>query len=187
MRAAAWIALFTFLTVVPPNDARADRPAGSGRAQQGSIATPPTRAGEEEPPIRVRPLTVADGVSALAGHRVRVEQARVVGIFEPRVFLMETASRGSRWPVGFRDRVLVFIYPGALRVPATLLVGSTVTVFGVVRTLLGVRVTNEVPWPSLLNPKLVERLEIGAAVLATSVQTPDQVELTDTGPSQRQQ
>jgi hypothetical protein len=128
---------------------------------------------------------LAQQVSVFAGHHVRVWQAKVVGVFDPRVFLVETATR-FRDPIGFRDRVLVMVDPGALRVPATLLVGSTVTVFGVARTLLGMQVSHEVPWPTMLDPKLVEQLEIHAAVLARSVQTPEGIELTDGGASQRQ-
>jgi hypothetical protein len=74
--------------------------------------------------------------------------------------------------------VLVLVDPGALRVPAAAIVTSTVTVLGIARTLLGAQVTGEVAWPIELRPEVVERLEIRAAVLATSVQTPDGVELT---------
>jgi hypothetical protein len=48
------------------------------------------------------------------------------------------------------------------------------------------QVTAEVPWPSALDRKLVERLEIHAALLATSVQTADGVELTDQGSPSRE-
>jgi hypothetical protein len=64
-------------------------------------------------------------------------------------------------------------------VPPSSLVASTVTVFGVARTVLGVQVTGEIPWPSTLDRQLIDRLEIGAALLATSVQTAEGVELTD--------
>jgi hypothetical protein len=129
-------------------------------------------------PITVRPYTLASSVSELAGHSVRVPDARVVGVFEPRVLVIDagahfTAVRGTR------DRVVVLIHPGALRQSPELIVGSMVTVSGVARTVLGAQVTAEVPWPSALSRKLVERLEIRAALLATSVQTADGVELTD--------
>jgi hypothetical protein len=52
-------------------------------------------------------------------------------------------------------------------------------VTGVARTLLGVQVTAEVPWPPELTPEVVKRLEIRAAILATSVQTAEGIELTD--------
>jgi hypothetical protein len=127
--------------------------------------------------ILVRPGTLATTIADLAGHSVRVPYARVVGVFNPRAFLIDTASRLPALP-GNRGRVLVLVDPGALRVPAAAIVTSTVTVLGVARTLLGAQVTGEVAWPIELRPEVVERLEIRAAVLATSVQTPDGVELT---------
>jgi hypothetical protein len=148
------------------------------QAQRDRIESP---VGAAAKPMRItlRPSTLAEGVSELAGHDVKVLYAKVVGVFNPSVFVVETATRdGGTWASGFRDRVIVLIHPGALRVPATLVVGSTVTVLGVARTLLGVQVTREVPWPPPLDRKLVDRLEIRAAVLAHSVQTPEGVELT---------
>jgi hypothetical protein len=148
-----------------------------------ALAVSPTIATRSGPataelPITVRPSMLASTVDELAGRNVRVPYARVVGVFEPRVFLIETASQLP--PLrGFRDRVIVLIHPGALRVPPKLLVASTVTVSGVARTILGVQVTREVPWPSELDRELIERLEVRAALLATSVQTADGVELTD--------
>lgn len=141
-------------------------------------------AGADGVVITVRPSTLASTVSELAGHSVRVPGARVVGVFEPRVFVIDsaapfTALRGSR------DRIVVLIHPGALRVSPEMIVGSTVTISGVARTLLGVRVTAEVAWPFALDRKLVDRLEIRAALLATSVQTADGVELTDQAPPNR--
>jgi hypothetical protein len=58
-------------------------------------------------------------------------------------------------------------------------VASTVKVVGVARTLLGAKVSAEVPWPAKLDRDLVGRLEVRAAVLATSVQTAEGTELTD--------
>jgi len=130
------------------------------------------------PPIIVHPSTLALAVSELAGQRVRVPDARVVGVFEPRVFLIETAGRMPSLR-GFRDRVIVLIHPGALSVEPTVIVGETVTVVGVARTLLGIQVTGEVPWPPRLDRSVVERLEIRAALLASSVQTGEGVELTN--------
>jgi hypothetical protein len=57
-------------------------------------------------------------------------------------------------------------------------VSSSVTVSGVARTLLGMQAGGEVAWPTELRPEVVERLEIHAAVLATSIQTPEGIELT---------
>jgi hypothetical protein len=75
----------------------------------------------------------------------------------------------------------VLVDAGALRVSAASIVGSNVRVVGVARTPLGIQVTGEVPWPPELTPEVVKRFEIRAAVLATSVQTADGVELTDRG------
>lgn len=150
-----------------------------------TLAVSPIFATRVEPvtdrlPITVRPSTLALLISELAGDRVRVPDARVVGVFDARVFVIETAGR-LRSVRGLRDRVIVLIQPGALRVPPSSLVASTVTLFGVARTVLGVQVTGEVPWPSRLDGELIDRLEIRAALLATSVQTAEGVELTDQG------
>jgi hypothetical protein len=132
----------------------------------------------EQVPATVRPATLADQISDLAGYRVRVPYARVVGVFEPRAFLIDTSSLVLP-TIGNRNRVLVFVEGGSLRVPAESLVASTVTVEGIARTLLGMQVTGEVPWPARLDRETVERLEIRAAILATSVHTADGIELTD--------
>jgi hypothetical protein len=128
-------------------------------------------------PIVVRPGMLAAQISELAGHAVKVPYARVVGVFNPRAFLIDTTTLLP--PItGHRARVLVLVERGGLTVSPTSIVASTVTVAGVARTLLGVQVSREVPWPTELNPEAVERLEVRAAVLATSVQTADGVELT---------
>lgn len=129
-------------------------------------------------PTTVRPATLADQIGDLAGHHVRVPYARVVGVFDPRAFLIDTSTSVPP-AIGNRDRVLVLVEGGALRIPAESLVTSTVTVDGVARTLLGMQVSAEVPWPARLDRATIERLEIRAAILATSVHTADGVELTD--------
>jgi len=126
-------------------------------------------------PITMRPGTLADLVDTFAGSSVRLTNARVVGVFDPQVFLVESQTRLR--PIIERNRVLVFIEAGTLRVDATLLVASTVTVSGVARTLLGMQTSREAPWPVVLTREAVERLEIRAAVLASSVRTPEGVDL----------
>jgi hypothetical protein len=128
-------------------------------------------------PILVRPSTLASQIGELAGHAVRVPYSRVVGVFNPRAFLIDTATRLPALP-GNRGRVLVLIEPGPLRVSPAEVVASTVTVLGVARTLLGMRVGAEVAWPVELRSEDVQKLEIRAAVLATSVQTQEGIELT---------
>lgn len=129
-------------------------------------------------PITLRPVMLAHNIEELAGHDVKIVNARVVGVFEPHALLVESATRYEQ-TLGERDRILVLIDAAKLRVPADAIVASTVNVVGVARTLLGAQATAEVPWPTVLNRDLVRRLEVRAAVLATSVQTAEGTELTD--------
>lgn len=127
-------------------------------------------------PIPLRPATLAADIDSLAGLSVRLTSARVVGVFGRQVFLVEsdTPLRPLR---GSRRRVLVFIESRSLRVPPALLVGSTVTLAGTARTLLSMQVSEEVGWPAKLTRDSVSRLDIQAALLATSVSTPEGVDL----------
>jgi hypothetical protein len=56
-----------------------------------------TRA-QERPtiPLTVRPAARVGQIEELAGYRVKVPYARVVAVYNPRVFLVETASRITR-------------------------------------------------------------------------------------------
>ena len=136
----------------------------------------------EDKPLTVRTAMLVANVDLFAGRQVRLLHGRVVGVLEPGALLIEPATSYMK-TMGQRDRVLVLIGPAALRATPELIVGSTVTVTGTARTLVGIQVTRETPWPSRLRPEVVERLEVRAAVLATSVQTPDGVELTDRPPA----
>ena len=129
-------------------------------------------------PLAIRATVVADHIAEFAGRPLRVLEGRVVGVLEPRAFLIEPATSYLK-AMGSRDRMLVLIESASLRVSPELLVGSIVTVTGVVRTLLGIQVTGELPWPTKLDPEEVDRLEVRGALLATSVQTGEGVELTD--------
>jgi hypothetical protein len=126
--------------------------------------------------ITVRPATLAAAIEELAGTSVRIPQARVVGVFNPQVLVIDAAT--LRPGLGDRRRLAVLVENRQLKIPPTLVVGSTVTIVGVARTLLGVQVSREVPWPREIGPELVKRLEIRAAVLARSVRSADGVELT---------
>jgi hypothetical protein len=166
-------------------------PSAAARAGQGHISHSGPAATERRPfvaesrpplelpglPILVRPSTLASQIGELAGHAVRVPYSRIVGVFNPRAFLIDTATRLPALP-GNRGRVLVLIEPGPLRLSPEEVVASTVTVVGVARTLLGMRVGAEVAWPTELRADTINKLEIRAAVLATSVQTPEGIELT---------
>lgn len=127
--------------------------------------------------LTVRPSMLADNIEYLAGREVTVLNARVVGIFEPHAFLIESATKEPE-AVGMRDRVLVLLDRATLRVPADVVVASTVKVIGVARSLLGMQVSAEAPWPARLDRELLHRLDVRASVLASSVQTPEGIELT---------
>jgi hypothetical protein len=138
---------------------------------------PPPHVRAETLPLNVRPEMLAYHIDTMAGQAIRVLYARVVGVFESSVFLIDSQTDMS--PVtGHRARVLVFTSGAALRVSAARLVGATVTISGTARTLLGMQVGAEGWWPAALTPDAVKHLEIKAAILATSVKTPDGVELT---------
>jgi hypothetical protein len=126
----------------------------------------------------LRPAALASLIGEVAGFDVRVPYARVVGLFDSQSFLVDTAAHIPE-SFGFRDRIVVLLNGAKLRVPAEELVASTVTVEGVARTVLGVQAAGDVPWPARLDRDAVKRLEVRAAVLATSVRTADGVELTD--------
>lgn len=131
---------------------------------------------------RVRPGALSELIDELGGRYVTVPTARVIAVLNPRAFLIEPLSPLPA-PKGNLDRVLVMVGRGQLVVMPSLLVGSDVKVGGVARTLLGIQLTREVPWPTELTPELIKRLEIRAAVLATSVQTADGVDLIEQPPS----
>ena len=128
--------------------------------------------------VRVRPASLADFIGELAGSDVVIGPARVVGLFDSRAFLIDSALRYQP-ALGERDRILVVVSDGALRIPAETLVASTVTVVGVARSLLGMQTGGDVPWPAQLDRETIKRLEVRAAVLATSVHTAEGIELTD--------
>lgn len=164
------ISLFVFTSV------HAAPPQGGGQMIVEERGFPRLR-GHYTPTPTIRPALLAEYIDVFAGQTVRVTSARVVGVFEPNVFLIDT--KAELYPVaGHRARVLVLIQNGALRASPTLLVGSTVTISGVARTLLGMQMTTEVPWPPTLTPERLAKLEIKAAILAQSLTTPDGVELT---------
>lgn len=132
------------------------------------------------PPIQARlhPAALAELIDELGGGAVTLPRARVLVVLNPRAFLIESASPLPAL-VGNLDRLLVLVDAGALRADPARLVGSNVTVIGTARTLLGLQLTGEVPLPDVLTPEILKRFEIKAAVLATSVQSADGVELTN--------
>jgi hypothetical protein len=151
-------------------------PAGRAARQLANQAPPGTR---EPLQARLHAGAFAELVDEIGGHQVQLPRAKVLVVINPQAFLIESASILPAI-VGNLDRVLVLVdaAAGALRVDPALLVGSNVTVRGTARTLLGMQVSGEVPWPQILTRQVTDRFEIKAAVLATSVQTADGVELT---------
>lgn len=149
-----------------------------GRTARLPLRQAPLEATREPIQTRVHAGALAQLIDELGGRPIRLPRARVLVVLNPRVFLIESAMSLPAI-VGNLERVLVLVDAGALRVDAASLVGSNVTVLGTARTLLGLQVTGEVPWPPVLTREVAERFEIRAAVLATSVQTSDGVELTN--------
>jgi hypothetical protein len=144
----------------------------------------------ERPPAAPGPLplpasTLVEFIQTFAGQPVRIQNARVVGLISPDVFLIEPATRYLK-DMGERDRMAVFVNAGSLRVSPDLLVGSIVELDGVARTVLSVQASGDVSWPTRLNQETVERLEIRAAILASSVHTAEGTELTGRPPSRQQ-
>jgi hypothetical protein len=170
-RACCWPTIFASLTLV----------AGTATAQD--VADMNRRAAAREPvEPRVRPGALAALIDELGGRYVTVPKGRVLGVLNPRAFLIESdnplpAARGNL------GRVLVLIDRGQLGVAPALLVDATVKVGGVARTVLGMQVSREVPWPPELPSELVKRLEVRAVVLAESVETSDGVNLVQRLPS----
>jgi hypothetical protein len=166
-----------------------DQPSDMPRVVIDPEPTPPECAPAPRVPVHPKPFTVAVRpgmlayhIESFAGQSIRVPNARVVGVLQPDVFLVD--SQAELPPLtGNRARVLVFVRGATLRVSPTLLVGESVTLSGVARTLLGMHVTAEVAWPEVLTPSLVSKLEIKAAMLVTSVRTADGVELTTGAPA----
>jgi hypothetical protein len=140
-----------------------------GRANQSDTLREPVE-------VRVRPAALAELIDELGGRSVTLPKARVISVLNPRVLLIESASLLPAVNGNF-DRVLVFVDAGALRVDAATIVGANIRVFGTARTLLGMQVSGEVPWPKELTRAVLQRFEIRAAVLATSVRTADGVDL----------
>jgi hypothetical protein len=149
---------------------------GRSARQLANQDSPATRAPME---ARLHPGAFAELIDEVGGRQVQLPRAKVLVVLNPQAFLIESASTLSPF-VGNLDRVLVLVDApsGALRVDPALLVGSNVTVRGMARTLLGMQVSGEVPWPPILTRQVTDRFEIKAVVLASSVQTADGVELT---------
>lgn len=144
----------------------------------GPEIRPPHERAPSRAPLVLRASTLVDFVEAFAGQQVRVQNARVVGLLSPGVFLVEPATRYLK-AMGQRDRLAVFIDRAQLRVPPEVLVGTIIGIEGVARTMLSMQVSGDAQWPSRLSRDEMERLEVRAAILAISVHTAEGTELTD--------
>ena len=151
--------------------------AAPSQAATPRVVQPPVDTPRPSTRTRLHPAALAELIDELGGADVALHRAKVLVVLSPQAFLVESATP-LPGIVGNLDRLLVLVGGGALRVEPAQIVGSNVTVLGAARTLLGLRVTGEVPWPSVLTPENLKRFEIRAGVLATSVQTADGVELT---------
>jgi hypothetical protein len=130
----------------------------------------------------VRPYALAQTVSELAGYPVNVQRARILWVVDPHAVVIESdSSMGPRW----RDRGRVLVLIGrdrSLAIPRPPVAIAPVTIVGEARTLLGIQAAHDVPWPEPLTPRVIERLDIRAAILASSVRTAEGVELTSAAP-----
>lgn len=132
--------------------------------------------------LTLRPAALAALIGQVAGRRVRVPGARIVWVIDSRALVVESDTRLPSAP-GHRDRLLVLVERGSLAIPRPPIDTAPVTVLGVARTLLGIQAAGTPPWPAALTRELIDRLEIRGAVLASSVQTPDGIELTSREPA----
>jgi hypothetical protein len=129
--------------------------------------------------ITMRAAALAQMVDRIAGYPVIVPGSRLVWVIDSRAVVVESDPRGLEPLPGGRNRILVLVGGRrSLIVPRTPVMDAPVTIHGVARTLLGVQIAHEVPWPQALTSNLIDRLEIRAAIVASSVETADGVELT---------
>ena len=131
---------------------------------------------DETNDIRMHPSALAQLIDELGGRQISLPRAKIISVISPRAFLVESAGPLAPTP-GKLNRVVILVDKGRIRLDPPSLVGSTVKVTGIARTVLGMQVAREVAWPRELTADVVKRYEIRAALLSPSVQTPDGVEL----------
>jgi len=121
-------------------------------------------------PVILHVPSLADSIEEIAGSPVRVLEARVIEVLDPRAILVEAATK-YRALGGQRDRIVVFLQEGGTRNAPELAIGSTVTIVGTARTLVSLRATNEVPWPVRLTQEEIKELEVSGAVVGGAIET----------------
>jgi hypothetical protein len=141
--------------------------AGNGSAQEIRTGSPLG--------LKLHAGAVVPLIQQLGGQRIQVVNASLIAVLNRQAFLVEPA--GLLRPSTNRRRLLILIERGMLGVSPELAIGHTVRVFGTARTVLGMQVTGEVPWPQELTRENIRRYDVDAVVLASSVQTADGVEL----------
>jgi hypothetical protein len=102
----------------------------------------------------------------------------VVEVVGTRALVVEPIGKWSK-TVPWLDRVLVVIANGTLSAEPEAIDDTQIRVHGMVRTPLGMQVSREAQWPQELTRQRIDKLEVQALVMATSVETLDGVELTN--------
>lgn len=130
------------------------------------------------PPVTMQASALARLVGEMAGYPVSVPRVRILWVVNAQALVVESDSIfDPTWRD--KDRVLVLVQKGrSLTIPRPPIDIAPVTVVGVARTLLGIQAGHDVPWPDSLTRRELHRLDVRAAILASSVQTADGVELT---------
>jgi hypothetical protein len=130
------------------------------------------------PPVTMQASALARLVGEMAGYPVSVPRVRILWVVNAQAMVVESDSIfDPTWRD--KDRLLVLVQKGrSLTIPRPPIDIAPVTVVGVARTLLGIQAGHDVPWPDSLTPRELHRLDVRAAILASSVQTADGVELT---------
>jgi hypothetical protein len=124
--------------------------------------------------LRLRPDTLALFINNVAGLRVRLVSGVVGEISSPRVFTLK--NERSAYPHR-PSEVAIVVDTGS----AVVREGAAVVVTGTARTLLGAELDRDRPLPSLTESErtVVAKLPL---VMASSVQTPDGVQLVRPNP-----
>ena len=161
-----WMALVGVMVLAATAATTAGTPQSDRRLARGT------------PPVTMQASALARLVGEMAGYPVSVPRVRILWVVTPQALVVESDSIfDPTWRD--RDRVLVLIQKGrSLTIPRPPIDIAPVTVVGVARTLLGIQAGHDVPWPDSLTRRELHRLDVRAAILASSVQTADGVELT---------
>lgn len=134
------------------------------------------------PPMSLHPFALAQSRGEFAGYPVKLLHARILRVIDAHAMVIESDPAFGPTRLD-RGRVLVVVERNRLlAIPSQPVAIAPITVVGIARTLLGIQAGHDVPWPSALRKRDVHRLDIRAAVLATSVRAPEGVELTSIAP-----